>query len=184
MTKKTITLYTFLVAVPLTAFLIWPFGNISSWFADWNLYGVYKTFFSWVGDKATLEKMPQLLIDKLDQYYDNNLKDIRYGYTSKFKDLAMTDCYNIYFGDKKMIDAIKNNNMSDTQTRWLLHELAHTEQCYKIKGRNNYAKMWFKQMASSIKPPYTSDLIKKIHDKMPMEVQADAKRDAVWLKIK
>ena len=145
-------------------------------------YDLYKTFMSLMSSGVQMKAMPYALIQKLDPYYENNLNKVRYGHASRLVDTAITDCTKIYFSSKDMTDAIaKNTPLTASSMRWLLHELAHTEQCYKVGGREAYAKKWFKDLGTAlITPPFSSNDMKEIHDKMPMEKAAEAK--AVWVR--
>ena len=140
-------------------------------------YDLYKTFMSLMSSGVQMKAMPYALIQKLDPYYANNLNIVRYGHASRLSNTAITDCTKIYFSSKDMTDAIaKNTPLTASSMRWLLHELAHTEQCYKVGGREAYAKMWFKDLGTAlVTPPFSSNDMKEIHDKMPMEKDAEAK---------
>ena len=65
----------------------------------------------------------------------------------------------------------------------LIHEIAHAEQC---KSPLTYAEMWFGQLGSVfisriMQGDWPSDT--EIHDRQPMEIEADRKADDVMSKL-
>lgn len=171
----------------LTAISVQYYSNGQGWFSFGDVrYKGYKTFFSYVSDDVDRDRLPASLREDLQPYFDNNLYDVRYGYSNRAGDTgasAITDCYRIYFGGNKgarTIADIESGNFREdkSELKLLLHELTHTEQCYEY-GKNKsysykrkkYAKKWFEEVATTwLRNP--SDNIWRIHDAMPLEDNA------------
>jgi len=153
------------------------------------LANAYKAYFAWLRKGASMRSIPPKLRAKYQKYYRVNLGRIRVGLASRVKKGAITDCYKIYFASNKtsMMDSIRKGRFkSSGEERLFLHEVAHSEQCYLQGGRNNYAKLWFKQLPVGILKSLTNKVkVNKsnIHDRMPMEVQAESKAVAIRNKV-
>jgi len=160
-----------------------------------DFYFFYKLFMSWVNSGvsgANNLALPAALQTKLKPFYSFDLTIARYAYTTRFTNLAMTDCAKIYFGNKPIVDAVSlNQNLTLSQVRWLAHELTHVEQCQKWGGRKNYADTWFKQLTKEILMKILSgsfsSIVKNvanaqaaaIHDSMSMEREAELRAATV-----
>lgn len=149
-------------------------------------YDLYKAFFTLVDSGAGSKKsIPAELQEKIKPYYKNSLSSIRIAATSNFADnWAITDCNNIYVGGsfgKDFVKALTENKLSPAQTRLLLHELAHSEQC-DASGRKKYAETWFKQVQSTLLSNPNGN-IRTIHNAMPMEKNAETKAQETLPKI-
>ena len=143
----------------------------------------YKHFFSNVRRLASGPiKLDDKFRRKYQRYFKNDLRSVTI-YTSSgvAGRNAMTDCKTIYFpknaGVYRKLKARKP--LSTNDKRWLFHELAHTEQCKKAGGRNNYALKWFSSlpvgMIKGIKGKKGTQFADRIHKKMPMESAAERK---------
>ncbi len=160
-----------------------------------DFYFFYKLFMSWVNSGVSGSNnlaLPAALKTKLKPYYSFDLGLARYAYTTRFSNLAMTDCTKIYFGNKPIVDAVSlNKTLTLSQVRWLAHELTHVEQCQKWGGRKNYANTWFKQLTkevlnkilkgsfSNIVQNIANAQASAIHDSMSMEQEAEQRAAAV-----
>jgi len=147
----------------------------------------YKIFFKIVDKNSSgKSKLPHWFIQKFQKFYKNNLKSVEVHESTKVVGSnAMTDCSKIYFPKGSILSALAGKQENFNKLRWLLHEVSHTEQCYKKGGRNNYAGMWFGNLPigvlSAIGKADTDgdgaiDKYKdRLHDKMPMESDAEQK---------
>ena len=142
----------------------------------------YKAYFLRVSRHANGKiPLPVEIIDRYQREYSNNLRNVRVSESSAVHgDNAMTDCRTIYFpAGSGMKNEVKNHTFSTLKhANWFFHELTHTEQCKKVGGRNNYAMKWFSHLAAGvIKAIVKGDRVneKHIHDRMPMEAQANRK---------
>ncbi len=168
---------------------------------DNAFYAAYKAYMSWV-DKGVVGssnyKLKTALRNQLQPYYESDLKDVRFAYTTRFNNLGMTDCNRIYFGNKDIVDKLRNNKeLSKSQLWWLAHEIGHTEQCDRVGGRKKYALRWFKEVQrtalNSIKKGEFKNIISdifnaqklaKYDNNMPMEEEADAKAEIIVKALK
>ncbi len=91
----------------------------------------------------------------------------------------------------------KGNKLTDQQLKWLFHELVHTEQCSRWGGRENYAKIWFKQVSKAVLKKIQqgklsgiiNDLnnaakLAKYDNGMPMELEADLRGTQYFITYK
>lgn len=133
--------------------------------------------------------------------FSENLSTVRIFETSKQGDIALTDCKDIYFPATGIVSKILNNRTpaadgittipfhtakNDDDLRWMLHELAHVDQCKQIGGRYNYAVFWFLNLvpldiAQIVGLGNTISRKQKrfVHDAMPMEIDAEEYAKAI-----
>lgn len=155
-----------------------------------------KGFFGIIGNNVSLKKLGQNTLTAMSEKiksrgYAPNLASIKYGFAPNIQtgnsneSWAITDCYNIYFGGtmgKAVVEKLDQDNfagMTQGEKKWLLHELAHTDQCYDngaktnyTTGRKNGCEKWFSQVgANLLKNPGAS--VHGIHDVMPLEEAAE-----------
>lgn len=150
--------------------------------------GLYQSYMTQLGAGVSLRGLPALYRDVLGPHFGApNLLVHRFGYSNRQPaNNATTDCQTTYYNDASMVNWTASGDLSDSKfIGWLLHELAHVEQCAAVGGRDFYARMWFDQLQqtqiSVTWPPAPGTLDwMTIHDQMAMEQQADAKRVAVW----
>lgn len=170
-------------------------SNIAKQSGEEIIYSGYKSYMYWVdqGVRGGTIRLPKNLTDILKPYYKNNLGDVRVAYTTRFSDLAMTDCTLIYFGNQSVVNKIKDaKKLEKWEFEWLTHEVAHTEQCNKVGGRKKYANMWFKQASGAVldavRTGKFSDIVSKVRSAqqlaqyeggMSMEKAADKKSQDV-----
>lgn len=106
---------------------------------------------------------------------------------------ATTDCQTTYFGNSAYVDRVRNAG-PNANWFWLLHELAHAEQCTEGGGREAYAKRWWDELEAAVvaqggtvdftqSPQQLADqmgsLYQRVHDAMPMERAASTKAATV-----
>jgi hypothetical protein len=139
-------------------------------------YDGYKSFFSQVEGKANMA-IPEHLHPFLKKHYTFDPASVRFGDVSKISGATcITDCNKVYCTPKNLIDQVRDGyNWQPIH----FHELQHVQQCTNVGGRENYAKMWFKQIPGAVlKAIFTKDGDKfgqEVHDKMPMEKDAATK---------
>ncbi|HED34435.1 MAG TPA: carboxypeptidase regulatory-like domain-containing protein [Gammaproteobacteria bacterium] len=146
----------------------------------------YYAYFKKIGKGVKMERLPGWVIKRYDRFFPNiALKDVLIGeyYNNPKNTSTITDCKKIYFPvTRNKLARIRTEKNPDYYL--LLHELAHTDQCMGLKRgnystrRDKYADMWFSQLPKATIVSILSDgilLDNSIHDKMPMEKQADQK---------
>lgn len=75
----------------LTAISVQYYSNGQGWFSFGDVrYKGYKTFFSYVSDDVDRDRLPASLREDLQPYFDNNLYDVRYGYSNRAGDTVAT----------------------------------------------------------------------------------------------
>ncbi|MDD5043739.1 MAG: hypothetical protein PHD51_03695 [Patescibacteria group bacterium] len=206
MTKKQIIVAVLVAVVIVTSTLgystyrgkhnLRAFSFDLSGIVDDAFYAAYKVYMSWVNDGVEggdNNKIKSSLRKILKPYYANDLSDVRYAYTTRFDNLGMTDCKLIYFGNKEIVNKLKQGEkLTKKQFKWLGHELTHTEQCVRVGGRKKYALRWFKEVKKvvlkSIQSGNFTDIVQdifnaqklaKYDNNMPMEVEAEERADKV-----
>lgn len=145
---------------------------------------LYEQYFS-VLEAGTTEwnVLSDEMIEKYQQYFSNDLRDVSYAYTAAIVGIgSATDCDKIYFGGGKgraIVSLLGTNRLNSEYERWLLHELAHTEQCSVYEGgRDEYIETWFGVVPVELmKGKYIN--FQKIHEMMPTEAHAESKVDYV-----
>lgn len=167
---------------------------------DDAFYAAYKAYMSWVngGVKGGSQKFTAAEKRLLQPFYENDLDDVRFYYTTRLDGLGMVDCNKIYFGDKTIVDKLKKTqSLTWSEMRWLAHELAHTEQCAKLGGRKKYAVRWFREVKKTIllsiqsgqfknivRDIFNAQKLAKYDDNMAMEQAADKRASEVIKKLK
>lgn len=142
-------------------------------------YNIYKAFMRKFEGKAKYKMHPKFQ-KAIKNSYSFDPSKVRWGYASNTPSRCITDCMNIYCNDKKVIEQVRTGRVTQSI---VFHELGHTEQCIKRGGRKQYAMLWFKDLPVgffgafdlSVKDKFKN----KIHDKMPMEKQAESKAQSV-----
>ena len=149
------------------------------------LYDGYKAFMrKWEG-KADTHMAPALQAFVKRQYPGVDVARIRFGLVSDTPSSScITDCYDIYCDKGWVLDDIKSGAVGSSL---IFHELTHVEQCVAQGGREDYAKFWFKNLPvgffNAIDGNVKDDFKKDLHNKMPMEKQAEKKGQAVQAKF-
>ena len=133
--------------------------------------------------------------DVLRPHYPNaDLDAVRFSFSDQQPPAnATTDCNQIYFNDASFVETLRSAG-PNRKLLWLLHELAHPEQCAAAGGRPGYAKRWWDELEAAVRASgetidvfqSTDELAKqlrklyaRVHGAMPMEHAADAKAEAV-----
>jgi hypothetical protein len=139
--------------------------------------------------------LPQVYQEVLRPHYPlADLAQVRFAFSDQQPaDNATTDCNDIYFNDASFVDTLRHAG-PNPKLVWLLHELAHPEQCSAARGRAGYAKRWWDELEAAVRASgetidvfqSTDQLAKqlrrlyaRVHGMMPMEQAADAKAAAV-----
>jgi len=153
------------------------------------LLKAYRAYFAAVDLNAEMRRLPYPVKQRLAPHFSGlNLERVWYGESRYLvvPDTAMTDCSRIYFpSDAGIIDIVENGHLFEKKYKndlhWLLHELTHSQQCQAQGGRDEYAKMWFGDLAAAtltqllINPKSVNE--RMLHNAMPME--KDAEQNAV-----
>lgn len=148
------------------------------------LANAYKLYMTHIGKDRWTMKLPRKLRVLYQPYFRVPLSKIVVGTSDKLKMSAITDCYTIYFETGRGIfRQLRAEVFDDKETEsFFLHELAHAEQCFKVGGRNNYARMWFRHLKKSM----IFNILRgkklnhiNIHKLQPMEEWAE--RKGVWV---
>ena len=139
--------------------------------------------------------LPQIYQEVLRPHYPQaDLAQVRFAFSDQQPpDNATTDCNHIYFNDASFVEALRSAG-PNRKLQWLLHELAHPEQCAAAGGRKGYARRWWDELEAAVRAngetidvfQSTDELAKqlrklyaRVHGAMPMEKAADAKAEAV-----
>lgn len=139
--------------------------------------------------------LPEIYQDVLRPHYPKtNLAAVRFAFSDQQPpDNATTDCNDIYFNDASFVETLRSAG-PNRKLVWLLHELAHPEQCAAAGGRAGYAKRWWDELEAAVRASgetidvfqSTDELARqlrklyaRVHGAMPMEQAADAKAEAV-----
>lgn len=145
---------------------------------------LYRRYMDLLGAGVKLHHLPDGYVDQLKAYYPNvNLRSVRFGFSDRQPSgNATTDCHNMYFSSRDYTEKLRTGTLTvNDDLSWLYHELRHTEQCKEVGGRDPFAEMWFKDfeysaLTTNLNNP---DYYKVLHDKMPMERDADTRATAV-----
>ncbi len=146
------------------------------------LYDIYKAFMrKWEGKGQT--PMHPALKDFIKQHYDLDVNAVRWGHVDNPHATCTTDCTNIYCKDPAVISQIQSGRVYSSV---VFHELGHVEQCKKRGGRQKFAQLWFGDLPvgffKALKPDIKDEFKDKIHDRMPMEDQAEKKAQDILAK--
>ena len=162
-----------------------------------NAYSVYMDR---IGAGQTLHALPPIYQEILAPHYPRaDLARVRFAFSDQQPpDNATTDCNVLYFNDASYVAALRDGGPNE-KWRWLLHELAHPEQCADAGGRIGYAKRWWDELEKAVRASGASidvlqsseqlavqlgRLYARVHGAMPMERAADAKADAVLAQLR
>ena len=150
----------------------------------------YYAYFKGVSKGVKMERLPNWAIKRYDRFFPNvSLRDVRIGESNNTpsESTVITDCKKIYYpAARNELNRIRTE--SSPNYFLLLHELAHTDQCMGLKKgtlntkRDKYADMWFSQLPKATIISILNDGIpvrNGIHNRMPMEKQADQKAKEV-----
>jgi hypothetical protein len=160
----------------------------------------YAIYMDRVGAGAERFALPPVYREILARHYpDVDFAKVRFAYSDQQPpDNATTDCDVMYFNDAKYVAALRDAGPNDRWT-WLLHELAHPEQCAAAGGRQGYAKRWWAELEAAVRAsgasidPFQStedlarqlgELYARLHGSMPMERAADAKAEKVLAELR
>ena len=140
---------------------------------------LYNGYMSQLGSGAVLRQLPAAYAEILQtQYSGVNLNSWRFAFGSRQPPSnATTDCTVTYFNNPAFVEKLRAGNLdADWELGWLFHELRHVGQCQQIGGRERYAKMWFGHLEFAF---LSSANLETLHDRMPMEADADSVADRV-----
>ncbi len=155
----------------------------------------YNLYTGQMGARAAAHMLPAVSRSILGSRYPGaNLVAYRFAFADRQPPgNATTDCQTTYFGNSAYVDRVRNAG-SNTNWFWLLHELAHVEQCAAGGGREAYANRWWDELEAAVMaqggridftqtPQQLADqigsLYQQVHDAMPMERAASAKAGTV-----
>ncbi len=97
-----------------------------------------------LGVGTNMAPLPDTLASRLAMHFpDLDMSEIRVGYSDRQPvNNATTDCNNIYFHNRDVLIAIESTLFVDQgHFYWLLHELAHSQQCAQI-GMDEFRFRW------------------------------------------
>jgi hypothetical protein len=141
---------------------------------------LYNSYMAQLDVGVNQRSLTQLYIDILQPFYTGaDLRSWRFGFGDRQPEgNATTDCSTTYFNNSEFVNSLAGGQLSsDADFAWLLHELQHYVQCNGVGGRAAYAVMWFRDLSAAF--VQNADLA-TLHDRMPMEADADAVRDSVF----
>jgi hypothetical protein len=160
----------------------------------------YAAYMDQIGTGRTPYELPPIYREILAPHYPRaDLAKIRFAFSDRQPaNNATTDCNVIYFNDAEYVNALRDAGPNE-KWPWLLHELAHPEQCADAGGRSGYAKRWWDELEAAARASGASidvlqsteqlakqlgRLYARVHGAMPMEQAADAKAEAVFAKLR
>jgi hypothetical protein len=158
------------VLAPHTAFFI-------------SQYRKYMGNISAVADRPTV--LPASTRQRLQRYFTlSDLSKVRIAFSPSALvgapppvSACITDCTTIYCRDHSFVARVRSGEISNL----LIHEIAHTQQCARWGGRNQYAMQWFRNVprglidaasAKGASPGGSTSFGTRFHDGMPMEQEA------------
>ena len=144
--------------------------------------------------------LPPVYRDIVRAHYPSEVVDqVRFAFSEQQPpDNATTDCRFLYFNDASYVAALRDAGPNLKWT-WLLHELAHAEQCFRGGGRDEYALRWWDELEVAVRESgesidvfqTTEELVRqlqalylRVHAAMPMEQAADARAEAVLAELR
>jgi hypothetical protein len=159
----------------------------------------FQTYMEQIDTGRPKYELPALYQEVLRPHYPGaDLAAIRFAYSDQQPlGNATTDCNQIYFNSESYVTALRDA-APNPKLIWLLHELAHPEQCTAAGGREGYAKRWWDELEAAVRESgetvnvfqSTEQLVKQLqalylraHDSMPMERAAEAKAKAVLAEL-
>ena len=141
---------------------------------------LYQTYMANLGAGVAQRALPLLYRQVLGPHYTGaNLGNHRFGFgTNQPPNNATTDCDRTYYNSLEFTNRLEQGVLaSQAEFGWLLHELAHVQQCAQLGSRDRYARTWFDHL--QLAAMQTMNLA-ELHDGMAMEQAADTKRQTVW----
>ncbi|HTM69154.1 MAG TPA: hypothetical protein VL426_07770 [Candidatus Binatia bacterium] len=181
-------------AVIAAALFALPVAAAVMWFAF--PYASYRVYMAWLasGVGGGYVRLPASLAAELRPRYADDISTASVAFTTRLpKNLAVSDCKTVYFGNDELVAALREGrSLSAGQLHWLAHELTHGEQCERWGGRKAFAETWFRQadaaawrtvtaggLAAGITEYVRTQYVRGLHDSMPMEIEADERAGAV-----
>ena len=172
-----------------TSFLMDPVSVVLEGFLDTvceTKVALYRRYMDQLGAGVTLYHLPAAYVAQLRDYYPKvRLETVRFGFSNRQPpNNATTDCHNTYFGSREYVDKLRTSTVGN-DVYWLYHELRHTEQCNELGGRDFYAERWFRDLEISALSTNLNnpDYYRVLHDRMPMERDADGRGKVVMGKL-
>lgn len=145
---------------------------------------MYDAYLTQMGLGVTLHNLPALYRDILDPHYPAaNLSQVQFGYSNRQPpNNATADCDKIYYNNSSFVDDKRQGDLdSEGEFKWMLHELAHFEQCRQVGSRDAFAKMWWDHLSETdLQSMIETGSWDQVHDQMQMEADADDKADDIF----
>jgi hypothetical protein len=142
-------------------------------------YDLYMTWIGQMSSGVSTYRLPDRYVKAIGSHYSGiSLANWRFGYSPRQDaNNATTDCDKTYFNDQEWVGRMRNSNViGDSKIHWMLHEIAHYEQCRSWGGRYQYIHTWWTQERAAQGGQLD---MWAIHDTMPMENQADDRANQV-----
>ncbi|MEQ8329797.1 MAG: hypothetical protein RH859_04960 [Longimicrobiales bacterium] len=134
----------------------------------------FYAYLAQMGFGQALYSLPADWVDLLQDHFPNvDVGDWRFAFSDRQPpDNATTDCDRTYFNDQGFVDDLRQGVV--TNHRWLLHEIAHYDQCIEVGGRDDFAKMWWDDLdLVTLQILLGQTAIDDLHDAMEMEDEAE-----------
>jgi len=146
----------------------------------------YDAYLQQMGLGVTPLSLPALYRELLDPLYPQApLSGYRFGYSNRQPaNNATTDCDRTWYNNSDYVSAIQGGTVAEDGQGpgfyWLLHEIAHYEQCRVVGSRDAYARMWWDHLSET----ELMSLIETggwgtVHSQMRMEQEAHARAQEV-----
>jgi len=157
----------------------------------------YNLYMDQMGDGVTKYQLPDVYRDILRaRYPQTNFNTYRFGFADRQPpNNATSDCNTTYYNSTDYVERLRNAS-ANPDWFWLLHEVAHPEQCTSAGGREGYAKRWWDELDAALAAQgrkvnvlqapadlatQIGSLFFQVHDMMPMERQATKKAKALLM---
>ena len=145
-------------------------------------FALYDAYLKQMGAGVTPLTLPALYREVLDPLFTQApLMGYFYGYSNRQPPgNATTDCDRTWYNDTGYVNEIQSGTLAENGVSrgfyWLVHEIAHYEQCRVVGGRDAFARMWWDHLSET----ELQSLIETggwdvIHDQMIMEQEADSR---------
>jgi hypothetical protein len=159
----------------------------------WLQREAYRKYMRDVAKDVDLEPLPAWLIKQYQRHFTYvNLRNVRIGESDSTPSdsTAIVDCQKVYFPQASGELPKIRSQATDLSYHWLLHELAHTNQCMSLEPgsvsfstkRDKYGDMWFANLPEPVLLSILTDGVPvddSVHDRMPMEADADRQATAI-----
>ncbi|MEE9257302.1 MAG: hypothetical protein V3V56_09065, partial [bacterium] len=149
-------------------------------------YALFSAYLGQMGAGVKKYRLTKTYRNAIQPYYKAPLSQHRFGYGKRQpKRNATTDCRKTYYNNKGYVNRLKNGKLGISDFKWLFHELGHFQQCSDRKFNHwRYSNLWWNHLSlAAFKKLLKPNRLKKLHDLMKMEKDAERIANRVWNKF-